>query len=755
MNGTGTGGTLTYLWDFDGGTGQGPFNDGTGANALLDTTVFGWDGPMTPTIGMEANCGGSSLSDITTVTVNNVPPTLASYSGPANADEGSLTSFVAQGSDPGPNDQANLVYQWDWGDGTPFGATELPAHSWIDEGTFVLNITVTDLAGATDVGSYPIQIDNVAPTFTSTPAGIAEEGVEYAYTPTAFDPGVSDVLTWSLGPVNPPGAAVAPLTGAFTWTPTYADSGTNTLSITVDDGDGGVTTQTWTATVDLEDDDGDGMADGWELENGLDPTDPDDAALDPDADGQTNLDEFINGTDPNVFDGPTAPVATTPTEGEFIIEYRPRLAWDPATDPNGDVLTYEVELHEDASMNSLVLAVDDIQGLSWNTTTNLDENAEYHWRVRAHDGYTFGAWSNVLWFFVDVSNQAPEPPVLLWPIDSETVAELQPSPEWATAVDPDRDPVTYDIRVTDDNGVLLTQASVGGERETWALDITLDEDSWYRWAVRAVDDEALAGAWSGEERFFVSTANAAPGEIVFISPDEGESFGTLSPSLVATETTDPEGDEPVYHFTLDTEADDGDEPIEAWIPHNGSGEIGWILNDAGIELTPNLTWIARVRAEDSEGVGGPWAQVSFFIRGANDPPPTPELISPDDGASVEVVEFVVGHVTDPDGDPVTYRIRVARDEEFTDLVAFEEDVEPGEGDSLTWAPTGVGGTVYWTARAVDNSGVSSDWAEVREVTVGGPLAGCEQCNSDLASSGARPFWGAFLLLFAVGMRRRR
>ena len=44
--------------------------------------------------------------------------------------------------------------------------------------------------------------------------------------------------------------------------------------------------------------DGDGMSDSWERLYGLDPTDPSDANEDPDGDGDTNLTEFQNRTDP-------------------------------------------------------------------------------------------------------------------------------------------------------------------------------------------------------------------------------------------------------------------------------------------------------------------------------------------------------------------------------------------------------------------------------------------------------------------------
>ena len=51
------------------------------------------------------------------------------------------------------------------------------------------------------------------------------------------------------------------------------------------------------------DDDGDGLPDSWETSVGLDPTDPTDAAADPDQDGALNSDEFLAGTDPFVSQG--------------------------------------------------------------------------------------------------------------------------------------------------------------------------------------------------------------------------------------------------------------------------------------------------------------------------------------------------------------------------------------------------------------------------------------------------------------------
>ena len=52
----------------------------------------------------------------------------------------------------------------------------------------------------------------------------------------------------------------------------------------------------------LDDSDDDGMPDIWEQRHGLNPKDRFDNAIDSDGDVYTNIEEFINGTDPNAKD---------------------------------------------------------------------------------------------------------------------------------------------------------------------------------------------------------------------------------------------------------------------------------------------------------------------------------------------------------------------------------------------------------------------------------------------------------------------
>ena len=49
------------------------------------------------------------------------------------------------------------------------------------------------------------------------------------------------------------------------------------------------------------DTDRDGMPDAWESQHALNPADPADGPTDRDNDGYTNLEEFLNATDPTVY----------------------------------------------------------------------------------------------------------------------------------------------------------------------------------------------------------------------------------------------------------------------------------------------------------------------------------------------------------------------------------------------------------------------------------------------------------------------
>lgn len=119
------------------------------------------------------------------------------------------------------------------------------------------------------------------------------------------------------------------------------------------------------------DTDSDGMHDQWELNNGFNGLDPSDASLDTDNDGITNLDEFLNGTNPQgvdsdndgISDGVEEQIGTdlndsdsdndTMTDGwEFGFGLDPLDANDAGLDADNDTLDNLTEFQLDTNPTS-------------------------------------------------------------------------------------------------------------------------------------------------------------------------------------------------------------------------------------------------------------------------------------------------------------------------------------------------------------------------------------------------------------------
>lgn len=111
-------------------------------------------------------------------------------------------------------------------DTTQFGPQSFTVRA-TDDGVGMLSATQSFTVDVTDV--------NQAPTFTSTPATSADEGVAYAHTITTMDPDLGDTLTLTL-PTAPAGVAFDAVAGTIDWTPTFADVGTADFTLRVNDG---------------------------------------------------------------------------------------------------------------------------------------------------------------------------------------------------------------------------------------------------------------------------------------------------------------------------------------------------------------------------------------------------------------------------------------------------------------------------------------------------------------------------------------
>lgn len=213
------GDALTYEWDLDD---DGQFDDSTSPTPTF--TLVGDNGVRTVRVRV-TDSFGSSDTDSSTVTVSNVRPAVASLSNDGPKPENTAVSISGVVSDPGWLD--GLTATVDWGDGggpQPLaGVLENTrpdatltftnvAHTYGDDGVFVVTVCATDDDGASTVpcGVTLVTVTNVAPTAVIDLTGtvsvngvdtfVAHEGDVIPFSADSFDPGSDDrTTTWDWG----------------------------------------------------------------------------------------------------------------------------------------------------------------------------------------------------------------------------------------------------------------------------------------------------------------------------------------------------------------------------------------------------------------------------------------------------------------------------------------------------------------------------------------------------------------------------
>ncbi len=166
-----------------------------------------------------------------TVTISIPLPPVASFTySPASPAVGETVDFdAAASSDP---DGTIVSYSWDFGDGDT-GTGETPTHAYTADGTYTVNLTVTDDDGLTDWTSKDITpgLEPPVANFTWLPLE-PMVGDMVTFTSTSTDPdGTVDSWAWDF---NDDGVTDATIEIA-TWT--YTTAGTYTVTLTVTDND--------------------------------------------------------------------------------------------------------------------------------------------------------------------------------------------------------------------------------------------------------------------------------------------------------------------------------------------------------------------------------------------------------------------------------------------------------------------------------------------------------------------------------------
>ena len=215
-------------------------------------------GPITVTLvdedGVHAGAGTLNL------TVNNVPPTaLTLDGGPVNEGTSVAILFLSQDDVSNADDTAGFTYGYDFnndndfGDpgelaSTPLANVTVPGVYIEDDPTETVRMVIRDKDGGETEYLHVITVNNVDPAVDAGPDALvatlnpAFQGVPFVQAGAFTDPGVDDwTATVDYGEGAGPGALT--LVGkTFTLNHTYGSLGQFTITVSVDDGDGGIGT---------------------------------------------------------------------------------------------------------------------------------------------------------------------------------------------------------------------------------------------------------------------------------------------------------------------------------------------------------------------------------------------------------------------------------------------------------------------------------------------------------------------------------
>jgi PKD repeat protein len=184
------------------------------------------------------------LSDTAVVTVtvnpvNTIPQvTVAVVSPPAL--EGTPTQFLGTVFDPDGRPQfipSGSTIEWDFGDGFNSSGTLTPTHTYNDNGTYTVTLTVTDAQGGIGSDTLILAVENVAPIVNAGPNQSVPENTNVSFNGSYNDPGLFDsqTIAWDFGDGTGDVDTLNP-------SHTYNAAGVYTVILTVTDNDGGIGT---------------------------------------------------------------------------------------------------------------------------------------------------------------------------------------------------------------------------------------------------------------------------------------------------------------------------------------------------------------------------------------------------------------------------------------------------------------------------------------------------------------------------------
>jgi len=310
-------------------------------------------------------------------------------------------------------------------------------------------------------------------------------------------------------------------------------------------------------------------------------------------------------------------------------------------------------------------------------------------------------------------DHAPGIPQIQSPADGAATDSRAPALTISNSEDVDGDAIFYEYELYSDASYSDRVAhgenvSAGPGETAWPVPQPLADNTWYYWRVRA-SDGAARSLWS-HGRFFVNTANDAPGDFQVSRPADGTEADNLTPRLEVTNSLDPDADPIVYSFEICSDAA-MTVPVASvsGISGESGASTGWETNTA---LEDGQTYYWRATAIDAHGAAMATETASFLVNTANHAPAAPAIVSPspEEAVNDRQVRLETSNSSDADGDTLFYYFELDRVSTF-DSPDKQQSPEISEGiDTSAWDVTGLSEDTwyYWRVKASDGA-ADSPW----------------------------------------------